>query len=280
MYEDFPIKDIPQKVLDNVILVLKNYLVALYTVLPQEQQARPRPIGSGTFVEIKGTHYVLTAAHVWYEAKKAEKIGLVLTDYQSSFMVLRDGIAAEELWDGQISEWGPDIALLKLAPSDVATIKAHKSFLNLAKQKDALVEYPPIIEKGLWAVTGMVGAFTEVQPNPNQRTVTCHIHGEAFISSVQQTYERNDIDYFDLGAKLDLPGSPTSFVGVSGGGLWQVRLFKAKSGEISWDEKRFFRGVAFWESGIKDGYRMIRCHGPKSIFEKAWDSWNLPVPSR
>lgn len=278
MYKDFPIKDIPQRVLDDVILLRKNYLVALYTVLPQEQEAQPQPIGSGTFVEIKGTHYVLTAAHVWYEAKKAKKIGLVLTDYQSSFMVLRDGISPKELWDGKISEWGPDIALLKLAPSDVATIKAHKSFLNLAQQMEALAEYPPVIEKGLWAVTGMVGEFTEVQSNPNQRTTTCHIHGEAFISAVQQTYERNGLDYLDLGAKLDLPGSPASFVGVSGGGLWQIRLFKTKSGEISWDEKRFFRGVAFWQSEMKDGYRMIRCHGPKSIFGKAWSMWALPSP--
>jgi hypothetical protein len=276
MYEDLPIKDIPQKVLDDVILVLKNYLVALYTVLPQKQQSRPRPIGSGTFVEIEGMHYVLTAAHVWHEARKAEKIGLVLTDYQSSFMVLRDAIAAKELWDGKISEWGPDIALLKLAPSDVATIKAHKSFLNLMQQKGSLAEFSPVIEKGLWSVTGMVGELTEVLPNLEQKTVTCHIHGEAFISAVQQTHERNDYDYFDLAAKLDLPGSPSSFVGVSGGGLWQIRLAKAKSGEILWDEKRLFRGVAFWESEKKDGYRMIRCHGPKSIFEKAWNSWALP----
>ena len=191
-------------------------------------------------------------------------------------MVLRDGISAKELWDGKISEWGPDIALLKLTPSDVATIKAHKSFLNLAQQKGALAEYSPVIEKGLWAVTGMVGKFTEVQPNPEQRTVTCHIQGEAFISAVQQIHEHNGYDYFDLGAKLDIPGTPSSFIGVSGGGLWQIRLSKAKSGEISWDGKRFFRGVAFWESKESDDHLIIRCHGPKSIFEKAWDSWALP----
>ena len=109
MKEDIPIKDIPQNVLDDVILVLKNYLVALYIVLPEEQQPRPRPIGSGTFVEIEGTQYILTAAHVWHKAREAEKIGLVLTDYQSSFMVLRDGISAKELWDGKISDWDPTL---------------------------------------------------------------------------------------------------------------------------------------------------------------------------
>jgi len=165
---DIPIKDIPQNVLDDVILLLKNYLVAVYIVLPEKQQSRPRPIGSGTFVEIEGTHYILTAAHVWHKARESEKIGLVLTDYQSSFMVLRDAIPYQELWDGKVSEWGPDITLLKLAPSDVATIKAHKSFLNLAQQKEALAACPPVIEKGLWAVTGMVGEFTGFNQIPRQ----------------------------------------------------------------------------------------------------------------
>jgi hypothetical protein len=274
--KEIPIKDIPQTILDDVILLLKNYLVAVYIVLPEKQQPHPRPIGSGTFVEIEGTHYILTAAHVWRKAREAKNIGLVLTDHQSSFMVLRDGISAKEVWGGKIQEWGPDIALLKLAPSDVGTIKAHKSFLNLAQQKEALSECLPVIEKGLWAVTGMVGEFTEVQADTETRTVTCHIHGEAFISAVQRTHELNGYDYFDLGAKLELPGVPSSFVGVSGGGLWQINLSMAKSGTISWDGKRYFRGVAFWESKEPDGQGIIRCHGPKSIFEKAWDSWGLP----
>lgn len=280
MENEIPIMAIPSEVDAEIVLQLKNYLAVLYTVLIEQQIPRSRPIGSGTFVEIGGAHYILTAAHVWHEARKEDKIGLVLTGYQSSFMVLRDSISSKELWSGSISEWGPDIALLKLAPSDVSTIKARKSFLNLSKQKGVLAEYPSVIEKGLWAVTGMAGEFTEVQSSPEQKAVTCHIRGKAFISTVAQTHERNGHDYFDIGAKLDLPGSPKSFVGVSGGGVWQIRLSKAKSGEISWDGKRFFRGVAFWESKRSDGRMIIRCHGPKSIFEKAWDSWNLPVSSR
>jgi hypothetical protein len=275
--KEIPIKEIPKSIDNEVILLLKNYLVAIYIVLPDKQQPLPRPIGSGTFVEIEGAHYILTAAHVWHKAREAKNIGLVLTDYQSSFMVLRDGISAKEVWGGKIQEWGPDIALLKLAPSDVATIKAHKSFLPLAQQKEALAACPPVIENGLWAVTGMVGKFTEVQANTEEKTVVCHIHGEAFISAVQQTHERDGYDYFDIGANFELPGVPSSFVGVSGGGLWEVRLSMAEStGKISWDGKRYFRGVAFWESKKPDGQGIIRCHGPKSIFEKAWDSWGLP----
>lgn len=135
---------------------------------------------------------------------------------------------------------------------------------------------PTSDRKGALGSNGYGGGVHGVQPNPEARTVTCHIQGEAFISAVQRTHEHNGYDYFDLGANLQLPGVPSSFVGVSGGGLWQINLSMAKSGTISWDGKRYFRGVAFWESEKTDGHRMIRSHGPKSIFEKAWDSWALP----
>jgi hypothetical protein len=276
MNQEIAIKDIPQKVWDDVMDVLKNYLVALYIISREQHEPRARPIGSGTFVEIEGTHSILTAAHVWHEARRAENIGLVLTDYQSSFMVLRDSISSQELWGGEISKWGPDIALLNLTPSDVATIKAYKSFLNLARQKDALVEFPPAIEKGLWAVTGMVGEFTEVQASAETRSVATHIQGEAFHSVVHGTYEHDGYDYFDLAANWKLAGVRSSFGGVSGGGLWQIKLSMAESGTISWDGKRYFRGVAFWESKTPNGDGIIRCHGPKSIFQKAWGSWSLP----
>jgi hypothetical protein len=270
------IGDIPQAVLDEVILSLKNYLVALYVLLPEKPQPRLRLIGSGTLVEIEGTHYILTAAHVWHETRGAEKIGLVLTENQSSFMIPRDSICAEELWNGQISEWGPDIALLRLATAFVPTITAHKSFLNLARQKESLASCPPVTENGLWAVTGMVGEFSEFQAHPQAKIIEGHVHGSAFITSVQQAHQRGEYDYFDLGANLQLPGAPSSFGGVSGGGLWEVKLSMTKSKEISWNEKRYFRGVAFWQSEVSDDHRMIRCHGPKSIFEKAWESWALP----
>jgi len=264
-------RDIPQAVLDEVILSLKNYLVALYVLLPEKLQPRLRLIGSGTLVEIEGTHYILTAAHVWHATRGVEQIGLVLTDQQSSFMMPRDSICAKELWNGEVSEWGPDIALLKLAPPVILTITARKSFLNLARQKEARTSCPPATENGLWAVTGMVGEFSEFQAHPEARTIEGHVHGTAFFSSVQQVHQRDGYDYFDLGANLQLPGVPSSFGGVSGGGLWEIKLSMTNSKEISWDEKRYFRGVAFWQSEVSDGHRMIRCHGPKSIFEKAWE---------
>lgn len=270
------IEEIPQTVMDDVILELKNYLVAVFILLPERQQPI-RLIGSGTLVEVEGVHHILTAAHVWHETREAKEIGLVITEHQALFTMPRDSINVKELWNGKISEWGPDLALLRLAPQFGSTVAARKSFMNLIQQKELLASCQPASEKELLAVTGMAGEFSEITSHPEEKTVEVHADGKAFFSLLQQKHQRDGYDYLDLGANLKLSGVPSSFIGVSGGGLWQIKLSMAKSGTISWDGKRYFRGVAFWQSAEdSDGRRIIRCHGPKSIFEKAWESWALP----
>ena len=270
MTDGILLKDIPQRVLDEVMMSLKNYLVAVYVMLQEKPQPRLRAIGSGTLVEIEGGHYVLTAAHVWYETREADQIGLVLTDHQTSFAIPRDSISVKQLWNGEMAEWGPDIALLKLPKPSISTIEAHKSFLNLRRQKDDLASFPPATENGLWAITGMVGESTEIRRYPEKGIIEGHLQGNAFFSSIHKVCERTDYDYFDLEADLGLVDVPSTFGGVSGGGLWDVRLVMSKSKEVVWDQKRHFRGLAFWQTESSDSRRMIRCHGPKSIYDKAW----------
>lgn len=226
-------------------------------------------------MEIEGTHHVLTAAHVWHETRDAEEIGFALTAYTSAFAIPRDAIPVKTLWSCENPEWGPDLALLELPRAFVSRIGAHKSFLNLTQQRAALAVQPPALRR-CWAVTGMVGQFSEVQTRPAEGIVEASIQARAFFSGIQETHQREGYDYFDAGAKVELPGVPSSFGGVSGGGLWEIGLSMTKSGTISWGGKRYFRGVAFWQSPLSDGRRVIRCHGPQSIFERACGLWALP----
>ena len=276
MTNHISIKDIPQSLLEDITDHLNNYSVSFY-VFSNELTPRFSPIGSGTLVEVEGTHHILTAAHVWHQTKDAQQICLALTDYLLAFTMPRDSICAKELWNSGNAEWGPDLALLKLALPFVSRIAAHKSFVNLAQQRATLAAHPPAKENGLWAVTGLVGEFSKVQPHPEARTIEVNAQERAFFSGVPQTHQGDGYDYLDLSAKLELPGVPSSFGGGSGGGLWEVDLSTTKSGKISWDGRPHFRGVAFWQSADSDGRRVIRCHGPRSIFERAWDSWALPL---
>ena len=270
------IEAIPQVVLDEVCGGLKSYCVPICCLSPNDPDPRLRLIGSGTLVEIEGKHYILTAAHVWYETRGAEEVGLTLTEYPSySFLrIPRAAILDKCLWDNHVSEWGPDIAILQLPNSFVSTIAAHKSFLNLPRQKATFISQLGTSVDGLWAITGMVGEFSEVQTTEQNRTNTANVNARAFFSIGPRIHESNGYDFLDISAKQDLPGVPSDFGGISGGGLWEISLSMGESGKVFWDGKsRHFRGIAFWQSAISDGRRMIRCHGPRSIFEKAWESW-------
>jgi hypothetical protein len=199
---------------------------------------------------------------------------LALTAYPTAFSMPVDAIVAQTIWNCSIPEWGPDLALLRIPQPFVARIQAHKSFLNLSQHKAALTQRPPELDR-LWAVTGMIGEFSEVEGDPEVRTIDASVHGRALFSGIHHTHEREGYDYLDTTAKLALAGVPSTFGGVSGGGLWEIGL-SMKKHVISWDGSRRFCGVAFWQSAVDDGRRVIRCHGPRSIFEAAWNSWALP----
>lgn len=268
------LKDVPDDVLDDVAFQLKNYLVPICGLSPLSTNHPFRFTGSGTLVRIDNAHCILTAAHVWTETRSMDEIGLVLTDHPSQFKI-PNAVKVKLAWDGKISEWGPDLALLELPSSVVPTIEAYKSFLNLVQQKEMLAA-EALSDKVPWVVTGMVGEFSKFAHHSDKRIVTATAEARALFSGLDQISQKNGYDYLDLIADLGLSEVPRSFEGVSGGGLWQIGLYRDKSERIAWDGKRYFRGVAFWQTEVSVGQRRIRCHGPQSVYEKAWGLWKLP----
>lgn len=204
-----------------------------------------------------------------------DEIGLVITDFPSQFKIPR-AVSVKEVWSGNISEWGPDLALLEIPRSAVSTIEAHKSFLNLVQQRETHLAETISPEVGPWVVTGMVGQFSKFIHHIESKMVKGTAEARALFSGIDKLNQKDGHDYIDLVADLGLSDVPESFGGVSGGGLWQISLSMDKSENISWDGTRRFRGVAFWQSEVSEGRRNIRCHGPKSVFETAWSLWNLP----
>ena len=234
-------------------------------------------IGSGTFVTINSQHYVLTAAHVWQATELFPTIGLSLTSYESWFQIPRDGISAHTLRGVRFGELGPDLALLEISSALVPRIMAHKSVLDLSQQRQAFLTDPLALDLGIWAVTGMSEAISEVRARPEQRKFEADVQGRAFFSGIAGTLEVDGYDYLDVGADMALADVPPSFGGVSGAGLWQIRLSLSKqTGQVSWTGQKRLTGVAYWQSEMRNGRRVIRCHGPRTLFERAWAQWGLP----
>ncbi len=270
-----PFKDIPQDLLEEVGADLQHYFVPILGLSLDERPDPLRLIGSGTLVRIDTTHCVLTAAHVWQAAERFPAVGLSLTSYDSWFHISRDHIVARTC-SSELGAFGPDLALLELPSISVGRIKAHKTFLNLVQQRQAFLTDPLELDLGIWAVTGMSGAESEINAQPEEKSLIANVQGRASFSGVRTKFKRDDWDYVDVSADLGLVGAPPTFGGVSGGGLWQMPLALSKTNEPSWPGRKGFHGVAYWQTWPEDNHRLIRCHGPESIFQTAWRAWGLP----
>lgn len=274
MSPDVSIDDIPQAVLEEARLEIQHYFVPLLVMSPERPKHQVGLGGSGTLVELAGRHYILTADHVWNATEGWDAIGLALAAEGAPLAIPRDRVAANRLGGSPYSRWGPDLALLEIPPHFVTTIRARKSFLNLARRRSMLPSHPPQTEKALWAVMGLVGQSSDVAPFPEAGVVVANVRGEAFFGVTCTADHRNGYDYLTVYAKTTLPGVPSSFDGVSGGGLWQITL-SMKAGTIVSQGQHHFRGVAFWQEPQPPDLVAIRCHGPQSIFQKAWAEWGL-----
>lgn len=78
------------------------------------------------------------------------------------------------------------------------------------------------------------------------------------------TFTRGRYDYVDSKEFFGAHGFPKSYGGFSGGGLWHVYVhLDPKTGERT--ERNCLAGMAFYEFPAKRRYRVIRCHGARSI---------------
>lgn len=278
MSPDISFDDIPQSALEQAREGIQAYLAPLIVISPAapKDQTPVSLAGSGTFVELAGRHYILTADHVWTGTEGWTELAIALAAEGQPLSIPRNRLMPRRLGGPPYTEWGPDLALLEIPPHFVPT--GRKSFLNLANRRATLATRPPRLEKALWAVMGVVQEKSEVKPRTESGLVLVNIRGEAFFGVTCTADTRDGYDYLTTPAKTTLPNVPASFKGVSGGGLWEIGLNLNKAtGEITWEREHHFRGVAFWEQPGPPNEIAIRCHGPMSIFEKAWAEWGLPT---
>lgn len=94
----------------EIVRSLGSSTTPLFAVFRRSKDAELKLAGSGSFVFVGGSHYILTAAHVWEKVLKfAVKIGIVLPDnIKHSYLIDVDAITTTTLkpkssvW----TEWG------------------------------------------------------------------------------------------------------------------------------------------------------------------------------
>ncbi len=239
-----------------------NFSVALFGVNDSPDFTRVRLVGSGTLVSLNKAHYILTAAHVWYDPaqneglKKYRSTGLTLKEgVDHCFPILNAAIEVRQTPETKLDEWGPDIALLRIPEAQVGTIEAYRVFYCLDKgpgrfeknhlRARILVGTPGVLAKGVGKVQ-----VVEMQG--------------MYLSVDASFYDHDKFDLIDFEMDTSLPGVIEDFRGVSGGGLWDVQIFPSGEGK-KFDSTETLVGVAFYQLGPKGGIQTVRCHGPKTI---------------
>lgn len=267
---------VPYEFLENAARELSDYAVSFVKLQETSAQIDAQLAGSGTLVEIGGTHAILTADHVLEHLPSNGEVGLILpTRFQPQlhrFTLNMEFVEKFRIAKGTHESDGPDLALLILHPSQVGAVKAIKSFYNLSKRRDQILSNPPEINVGVWVLSGMAHEWTvDTTPERGYERVKVFrgIHGAGLV---EVEYMRNGYDFLEFKAKYNESyKGPKSYGGYSGGGLWHLLIAKHEDRGLEVAD-RILSGVAFYQSPIEGQIRTIKCHGRQSIYRNAIDS--------
>lgn len=238
---------------EGVLREVGRYTVAL---LPMSQDQVIGPGATGTLVSFLDSHYLLTAAHVWEEhLKKALRVAITLKEKVDHRYLIDSKLFAQfgPTKPGSWNEWGPDIALLCIPPTDASAIMALGSgvFYNLSK--------PRQIPRGNYIEERLLMGLPKVLGKYEGPRAELYINGIFLDADIHPPVCRAGFDFKDLDVSYE--GALEEFGGVSGGGLWRIFYHKpAGTGEI--ESFKVLDGVAFFHIASQC---VVRCHGPKSI---------------
>lgn len=250
-------------------------LLADYSLgLVEGPEDDPCLLGSGTLVSIGEIRGILTAEHVLDALPQHGPVGLAMPTRFGPYLgrpkIHMEYLTRVPLGRGKNIAEGPDLGLLVLPDRVRIAIPSTKTFFNLSKRRDRVLENPASFEVGIWALTGAAGEWTmDGTAEAGFRRVRDFRGGPAFCF-LDCELTVGGFDYLEFTAEYGGSSeSPGSFGGFSGGGLWHI-LYEQTSDQLIVNDL-ILSGVAFFQSDLRDSKRIIRCHGRRSIYQNLID---------
>ena len=272
------LKDVPRSVDIEINKTLIDYSVAICRVRGNDPNTFT-PLGSGTFVTRNGMHGILTAHHCLHACNPAVRIGaqgkdtLLLMVTRSRCVILDPNDANERpLAIPDSDEFGPDLTFIEIfSGPKLDLLKAIVSFSNLDLKHYAVAN--KLATPGIVIVEA---GFPEI--DYRTRIIGSEIHHDlkyvVFIGAFrnEDISNENEWDYIKSSCHYRISEKiPETFKGVSGGGIWAVRL--QVTNNVSWTVEDYsLVGVVFYETALADDRRGLRGHFLKSIYRTAWNS--------
>ena len=271
--ERISISELPNSLIDSVSDHIKQFSVVLLRITSDKDAEGMQQIGSGTLIIINSLHSILTAEHVTAQLRNSDRLGL-LSSFRGNphrYTFNQDNLGIHSIGRGKDDSIGPDIGLIVLPRINIGRLKAEKTFFNVDKRIELFNKGFISTDRGFWFTFGFPGEFEQdLQPRRGFAAIKGY-QGLCGISGIMKEYEDSGYDYLEMSIEYGNDNSdlPSSFGGVSGGGVWQVPLSKDSEGHLKPDEY-ILSGVIFYQTNLEANHRLIRCHGRKTVYQ------NLP----
>jgi hypothetical protein len=246
---------------------LANFAVGFGKITVNANMEDAIAAGSGTLVTIGSIDGILTAAHVLEALPNRGEVALLrfpnrlaLPQKQTIDMSLAERviISADEY-----NPNGPDLGFLRLPPLNAQNLRATNSFRDISSKRDAVTASQPGTAY-VDAVVGVVAEWTKDLPShPSTRLKSFDLL--FCCGTVVANDQVGNFDVYTFKPDFESPISPPStYGGVSGGGLWRIYFIPDGSNRVL--ERRLI-GAAFYELRADDALR-VRCHGPGSVYDR------------
>lgn len=235
--------------------------------------------GSGTLVSIDGVLGILTAAHVlidhgWDNSSTSGQEFRTSADrWPDASGEKMENLSWWIVSSGPFGEGGPDIAFIRLPLGGAVTsiLKGKKLFWNLTVDPDAMKIIAPSPDRYA-AFCGFVDEETHPKESSSSFDQVIGFQGYAFIGGATSSASVQGYDLYGVACQRSTPGSiPRSFDCVSGGGLWSFGLTRKKDDPVGKENLKTLTlsGLAYYQLKPDSEKPIIRCHGPRSIYELA-----------
>jgi hypothetical protein len=270
--EEMLVDDIPHAVKEEIFFALMNYTVGFLLLRDTAHGRDATLVGSGTLVSIGYTRAILTAHHVIKILPRSSRLGIFIGASIEPESIDVGGLTYLEIDRGIDDSVGPDLGAVVLAPPVAGTIAAKKLFYNLASRREQQLQNPPQCREGIWFMHGFAAENTRVKAHPETGYRTTFLYNYGGIGRPQTFENIGRHDYMTV--PLDPsspPPTPKSFGGMSGCGLWQVRLERNMEGKIE-HKTPLLSGVVFYQHAANAS--AIRSHGRRSVYGVAYDAIN------
>jgi hypothetical protein len=232
----------------------------------------PNPLGSGTLVRTSTIQGILTCAHVVREIAKESRIGLALFPVSPNRLQMKQVNVsilvppAITYYDAGTKGLGRDLAFIPLPVQDFASLAAIGTAVDLDLHATRAAEAHPADASPVEAAAGLIGERT---PDAEERDGRLVLQVAGLINVGQFIATGTNTSGFDLLELEPRPGeefeSPSTYGGMSGGGMWRVFVRRNSDGGYDMAQSRLV-GVTFWETW--GTHKHLIGHGPRSVFEQ------------